>query len=194
MIPRYLILENVAVNFVAGITNLVGNPPKIKWVCNTKVDISVILFIHVRLFSFLISNISSWFFHKYLFWHEIRRCEARLREGVFVVRVDFVYPLRMKGGFLVRRAWKGGSWLLKGLRIGYRLCGYSSSWGTSIATPFPLKVLNCRYSFDGQLIFISRNGNLSFVTTWTLSSCAGMGWFSYFLQIMINKKIITKKL
>ena len=80
-----------------------------------------------------------------------------------MVRVDFVYPLRMKGGFcevsfarqlrnpdgIVRRVL--GVWVLYFLT--YFIC-----------CPFSLKTLNCRSPYWDQLIFMPRNGNSLFIT------------------------------
>ena len=48
---------------------------------------------------------------------------------------------------------------------------------------FFLNTLNCRSPSGDQLIFISRNGNSSFVTIWTLSSFAGEGEFPLFVYV-----------
>ena len=43
--------------------------------------------------------------------------------------------------------------------------------------PFLLNTLNCNPPSGDQLIIMSRNGNSSFVTIWTLSSFSGVGEF-----------------
>ena len=48
---------------------------------------------------------------------------------------------------------------------------------------FLLNTPNCRSPSGDQLIFMSRNGNLSFVTIWTLSSFAGVGELYSFIHI-----------
>ena len=73
-----------------------------------------------------------------------------------MVRVDFVYPLRMKGGF---SCGKFGKAVHDSEGIAHRILVV---WVHSFmryfnCCPFPLNMLNCRYPFGDQLIFMSRN-------------------------------------
>ena len=63
------------------------------------------------------------------------------------------------------------------------VCRVPGVWVLSFTTyfnccPFLLNMINCKSPSGDQLIFMSRNGNSSFVTIWTLSSFAGV-WDFY---------------
>ena len=145
---------------------------KITWVGNTKVDISVFLIIGSRFFFVLGIQLLILHFPKISHCQGISRCEARFAEGVRVVGVEFVYPLRMKGGLrelILERQFMTPE------GIACRLLGV---WVISFTMyfncfPFLLNTLNYRSPSGYQIIFMSRNRNLLFVTTWTLSSFVG---------------------
>ena len=54
-----------------------------------------------------------------------------------------------------------------------------------LCCPFILITLNCRSPSGDQLIFMSKNGNSSFFTTWTLSYFAGRGDFASVVHIYV---------
>ena len=59
------------------------------------------LFVDVGFFYVLYIHLLILNFPSFSHYWENRRCKARLAKGVCMVRVDFVYPLRMKVGFLL---------------------------------------------------------------------------------------------
>ena len=153
---------------------------------DTNLDIAVYLFIVVRLFLVLNIQLIILRFPRISHCWEIRRCKARLVEGFCVVREDFVYPIRIKGGFcevsLARRFMNpdGIAWRVPAVWVLFFPMYFN-------CCPFFLTTLNCRSPSMEQPIFMPRNGNLSFVTTWTLSSFVGRGVFTSIVHIYALK-------
>ena len=111
------------------------------------------------------------------------RCKDRLKEGVCMVGVGIFTPLEWNEVFLevsFARQFKTPD------EISCRVLGV---WVLPIATyfifcPYFLNTLICRFPFGYQIIFISRNGNFLFVTTWILSSFVGRGGFISFINLL----------
>ena len=115
-------------------------------------------------------------------WRENRRCKARLMEIICMVEVDFSAPTEWKEVFRKVSVaiqfrtpdgitcWSPGVWVLP-IPMYFNCCH------------FFLNMMNCRPPFRDLLIFTTRNGNLLFITAWTLSSFAGRGGFVSFVHI-----------
>ena len=92
-------------------------------------------------------------------------------------RVGSVYPLKMKGGFFnvsSARRFRTPNGIARGV-LGVWLLPFPTYFN---CCPFLIKTLNYRSPSWDHLIFMSRNGNSSIVTTRNLSSFVGKGGFA----------------
>ena len=125
-------------------------------------------------FSFLVSILSSWYFHHSPIVRKIGGPRPALRRpfawlGYILStpseRKEFFYEVSFARNFRNTRG---------------IACMVTCVWVIPIpmyfnCCPFFLDMLNYSPPYGEQIILISRNGNLLFITTWILSSSAGRG-------------------
>ena len=103
-------------------------------------------------------------------------------EGVFVVRVDIVYPFRTKRGVLRRWVYQGGLVLLMWSRVGYWVFGCFPCQRTLLLSLIP-EYSKFHIPLRGPEHFISKKYDSSFVTIWNLSFFSDRANFSLFIHI-----------
>ena len=160
---RYLYYNPREVKFFYLVDHLVDRRRKLTWWCNTKIDISIFLFVEISIIFFV--NIRFWYWNIYnppiVGKTEVARSTSKraFAQSGYTLSTLLEWKMGLReSGFARQFRTPNGT-----------TCRVPGVWEITLPTYFNFwyffpKTHNCRSPSGDQLIFMSRNGNVLFAT------------------------------